>query len=125
MSPNKSTSVFAFTFLISLSAIPIFIYYYYIGIYAVNIPFWDDFSSIYEFTNSYMNSDCFADKLHLIFSQHNEHRIVFNRVLTLIIFYTKGNIDLRILIWIGNLSLLGIAFLLLKSVIKRNKIFFF
>ena len=44
---------------------------------AVNVPFQDDFDSVFHFLTDYLAATP-AEKLSLIFSQHNEHRIVLD-----------------------------------------------
>lgn len=79
--------------------------------YSTNVPFWDDYDAILNFLNEFkVNSD---DRLGLLLSQHNEHRIVLDRLLTLGDYYLFGEINIRHLIYVGNsfiILLLIIAF---------------
>src|SRR3954471_9141752 len=52
--------------------------------YAVNIPFWDEWESI--------NRGAFLlePSLRTIFAQHNEHRIVTTKLVTLALYYLDG-----------------------------------
>ncbi|MEQ8304009.1 MAG: hypothetical protein RIB47_11500 [Cyclobacteriaceae bacterium] len=75
--------------------------------YAVNIPFGDDFDAVLNFLNEWIVSDNFTQRLALLFSQHNEHKILLVRLFVLIDYYLFGSVNFVHLILIGNLFLLG------------------
>lgn len=91
-----------------LALIPILTYYQTVWVSAFNYPFEDDFNSPLQFINQYIDASL-PDRLKLIASQHNEHRIVFDRLVFLGQYYATGKIDFRSLILVGNLSLLLLA----------------
>lgn len=110
-----------------LAFLPVCIFYITIFLFVVNIPYWDDYDAILGFTNNYLESN-FKNKITLIFSQHNEHRIVFNRIITLLNYYLSGKINFRFLTLIGNISLLGLLIVLFKSFMfskNKNKFLYF
>ena len=101
-----------------IGLIPICFYIKNIALYATNFPHWDDYAII-SFLQKYYNSNGFVEKLQLIFAQHNEHRIAFTRIVALIIYKLKGNLDFVWMIWVGNMALIGILYLFYKF-LKRN-----
>jgi hypothetical protein len=72
-----------------------------------NAPVWDDYDVV-------LGLFLRADQLHttrewiaMIFGQHNEHRIAVMRATTLLLQKSMGEIDFRLLILAGDLTLLG------------------
>lgn len=94
-------------------AAPAVFFFYVISSVAVNIPIGDDFDTVLGFLNSFLSTGDTLEKARLVFEQHNEHRLAFNRLVTLIQYYLAGEADLRALIVFGNLSVAGIAVLLI------------
>jgi hypothetical protein len=86
----------------------------------VNIPRWDDFSIFLQFLCDYIESLSYTEKFRLVFEQHNEHRIAVTRVVGLLCYWLTGKINFVALIIVGNLFLLGIGAILLKS-LKQKK----
>lgn len=109
MDPKYRKTFFAF-----LIIFPVFLYILMVASFSTNIPVWDDYNVFLEyFTGSGQ------DRLDLLFTQHNEHRIVFTRAVAEGVYRLLGYIDLRILIFIGNLSLLFI-FLMLYYIFRKS-----
>lgn len=99
-----------------LLLIPAFVYYQTIDQTAYNFPYEDDFNSALSFISDYaFGKTGFSERLALIFSQYNEHRIVFDRLVFLADFGLFGKLDFRHLVLVGNLSLVGIAILFAKA----------
>ncbi|GAB3923045.1 hypothetical protein [Larkinella terrae] len=115
--PEKTVFVIGKAVLgIGLLLIPVFIYYQTVYNNAVNLPFEDDFDSALKFLSTYLfNTHSAAEQIRLIFSQHNEHRIVFDRLVFLLDYYLNGSLNFRHLILVGNLSLVFVAYLLFRS----------
>ncbi len=93
-------------------AAPAVFFFWAVASAALNIPIGDDFDTVLGFLNSFLSAGDFFGKAGIVFEQHNEHRLVFNRLVTLIQYYLFGEADLRGLIIFGNLSLAGSAVLL-------------
>jgi hypothetical protein len=72
--------------------------------YAVNIPYRDDFYAALSFTNSFIHAGTAEERVKLIFSQHNEHRIVLDRLIFLGNYYVLHGINFRYCIILGNLG---------------------
>ena len=101
----------------------IFISYFYCIIsYSVNFPFYDDFNAILVFIQTYNDKHSFPEKFLLLFEQHNEHRIAFDRVVTLSYYKLFSTINFKALIFIGNISLFFIIAILYRSVLYKNRI---
>lgn len=98
---------------------PVVVYFYFLSHYAINIPLFDD-HAFKNFILDYQKA-AFFEKIQLIFSQHNEHRVAYTRIIVLLIYWFKGEIDYVWMMWIGNLSLFGIIYLFHK-VLKDSKL---
>jgi hypothetical protein len=104
----KSTWVTA-----AVCAVPVVLYFVFFFSCAVNVPFGDDYAAL-GFVVNFTNPSWPA-KLPLLFSLHNEHRIVTLRLLLLVFHYLSLKIDLKAVAFLANLSLLGSASLLARS----------
>ncbi|WP_420151463.1 hypothetical protein [Spirosoma sp.] len=123
-------SVFQYVALIILLAISVVIYYVTIFRNAYNFPYEDDFNSALSFIADYSFTGLnFWEKLKLIFSQYNEHRIVFDRLVFLADYGLFGQLNFRHLILIGNLApfLIGVLFwyVAFKGFPLPQKLFYF
>jgi hypothetical protein len=103
----KFISPFYFSALIAITLV-IGCYFFILYQYSVNIPFWDDYSHLKVIVDI-IDSNSFIEKIKLLFSLHNEHRIVFARLITLADLILTREVNFFTLIILGNLSLLGIA----------------
>lgn len=88
------------------------LFYFQFFHYTANIPVNDDYKAILDFLNKYHRLGSFSEKLSLIFSQSNEHRIVYDRIWTIICFKIYGAVNFNFLSFIGNLSYLAIFWVL-------------
>ncbi|GAB3941787.1 hypothetical protein GCM10028805_05510 [Spirosoma harenae] len=116
---SSGIAVFQYVILRIILLIPVIIYYATIYTNAFNFPYEDDLNSALAFISDYAFNGLGAwDKLKLIFSQYNEHRIVFDRLIFLADYGLFGQLNFRHLILIGNLAPLLIAYLFLKVVFR-------
>ena len=102
-----------------LIIIPIVLFWYTFHKYAINIPHWDDFAVRNSLAN-FLDASTFIEKIKSLFEQHNEHRILLTRLFALIVFQLKGFLDLKALMVIGNLGLMGILWVFYKTILKNN-----
>ena len=102
--PNFSTKNILATFLILF---PVIVFYLVFQKYAVNIPHWDDFA-IRNTLAQMLETDSFSEKLKLLFSQHNEHRILLTRLSAWFVYLLQGTLNLKSLMFIGFLALVGL-----------------
>lgn len=101
--------------------LPPVIFFYLFFKYTINIPVNDDYRAILDSLNKIISVESVSDKISVIFSQHNEHRIAYDRLWAIICYKINGQVNFNYLSLIGNLSLVGIFFLLLKNVRKVRK----
>jgi len=85
---------------INLSLAALAIYCLTIVRYAYNMPVGDDYDAILNFLNQYFETD-WLSKLRLLFGQHNEHRILLTRLISVIDLSIFGSINFSHLIWLG------------------------
>lgn len=114
--PNFSTKNILATFLILL---PIAVFYVVFQKYAVNIPHWDDFA-IRNTLAKILETESFTEKIKLLFSQHNEHRIFITRLSAWIIYLLQGTLNLKTLMFLGFLALIGILIIFFQVSKKYN-----
>ena len=98
---------------------PIILYFYFLSEYSLNIPKWDD-HALKAFILEFENANGFLAKFQTFFKQHNEHRIAFDRLITLIVFKIHGTIDYRWLMWVGNFTLIGTLIIFYKIFQKQK-----
>lgn len=93
---------------------PIMAYYYYVLKYSTNYPEDDDYGAVLQTLLSYLDANTLVEKIQIIFSQHNEHRILVDRLVVLLQYFTTGAVNFQLLVIIGNILMLLVAFLLFK-----------
>ncbi|WP_420154526.1 hypothetical protein [Siphonobacter sp.] len=99
---------------IFIACIPIVFFYVVINQVAVNLPWADDSILIYFL---YMYKLPEVSWFHFwkdAFSVHAEHRIVVPRLLMLLSYLIQGEINVKTVLLIGNLSILGSAYILYR-----------
>src|ERR1700743_859724 len=97
--------------------IPAFLYFRIVDHYAVNIPWSDDYDAILGFLLEFRKAP-FGEKIGLLFSQHNEHRILSSRLVYITWQALFGRINFRYLTFIGDTQLL-VAFFISIYFIRR------
>ncbi|WP_428665049.1 hypothetical protein [Runella sp.] len=100
---------------LTISLIPVVIYFLLLLRYSYNFPFYDDYIAVLEAISRWQHASSFNEKLSLLVEQHNEHRIVYIRFVSLVDYFLRGSVHFTDLIWCGNISLLLVIFLLYKS----------
>jgi hypothetical protein len=105
---------------------PVLVFFGILLKFAVNIPFHDDFDAVLAFFNNFISAESLSEKIKLLFSQHNEHRIIFNKLFTIASYYITGEINFKFLILFGNFALVGVAGVIFSSFRQEeNKILYF
>jgi hypothetical protein len=108
-----------------IAFLPVLFYLYIISTYTVNIPSSDDYDML-TFFEQFRNQPNIWEKIKLLFVQHSEHRIVFNRVVLLLSYYLTGSINFKWLIIMGNISLLLLIPLFYKALrVNNHTIYYF
>lgn len=91
-----------------------------------NFPISDDYEAFFDFNNKYLAASTSWEKLKLVFSQHNEHRIATLRVINLCYFYIFNKIDLQVFRFIGlGFYLSSMVFLYFEGGFNRKRFYFF
>lgn len=103
-------------------AIPFFIYYLIIDYFAVNIPYYDDFSVILEPLNTVAASTNFNWKVTLLFKANASHVPAITRILTYAQAIFMGGINFRYTIIAGNVGLLLTTLTLLFYFKKKYRL---
>lgn len=98
---------------------PITVFYLVFQKYAVNIPHWDDFA-IRNTLAKMLETDSFSEKIKLLFSQHNEHRILLTRLSAWVIYLLQGTLNLKSLMFIAFIALVGLLIILFQVSKKYN-----
>lgn len=98
-----------------VALLPVVMHFGFLTRYAVNIPKWDD-HSLRNFLVNYNQTASWSGKIGLIFAQHNEHRIAFDRVVALLFYKFTGEINFVWLMVVGSFSLLGILFVVYQLI---------
>ncbi|MBC8151415.1 MAG: hypothetical protein H7Z72_00740 [Bacteroidetes bacterium] len=75
--------------------------------YAINIPKWDD-HALKTFLGNLQGETTLTGKMYQLFRQHNEHRIVWDRLITWLDYRLFGKLSYVRLMAVGNLSLVGL-----------------
>lgn len=115
MLPKNSRKALA----LCLILIPLALFGYIFQKYAINIPHWDDLAVRNSLTD-FLTTDSFFDKIRILFAQHNEHRIFLTRLFALLVYAIKGTLDLKMLMFLGNLSLIGILCIFYRFSRRNN-----
>ncbi|MHB8876809.1 MAG: hypothetical protein ACYC8T_24195 [Myxococcaceae bacterium] len=89
-------------------ALPVFLSFNFVYRFAVDVPFWDQWELVPLLQRMADGTLSFAD----LFAQHNEHRILFPRIVTLLL-ARLSHWDVRLEMYTGWLMLLGVGTLLL------------
>lgn len=96
---------------------PAFVYFFLILKYTVNVPAMDDYDAILRFLSNFRTTPG-VDKYYLLFHQQNEHRIVASKIFYVLYHKIFGIINIKHIIIIGNLQLLG-SFIIFLYFIKK------
>ncbi|GAB3179316.1 hypothetical protein [Telluribacter humicola] len=117
-----SISKIKITLPLLLAVLYIIFFFSFIYSYAENAPFIDDYNGLFDFLIAYLNADTLERKFHFLIRQHNEHRIAFPRLVTLLYYYIVGEVNLKYLILLSSLNLVLLWGVLAKVMysIKRD-----
>jgi hypothetical protein len=100
--------------------LPVLVYFGFLAAYAVNVPLFDD-HALRHFLVKYQATGTFAERFALIFSQHNEHRIGYDRLVVLGQFLLTGEINFVGMMVVGNLSLLGLLWVFYRVFARTGR----
>lgn len=96
---------------ILLLLIPIVLFYLVSIRYSINVPWFDDIDCLPRFLVDWLDANTLSGKMQVLFRPSNEHRIVASRLVLLIQETLMGTLNFRVMSFLGNLSVLGIFWL--------------
>ena len=121
---------FAFTFFVKalkpiqkyvgliLLLVPPAYFYWILDVHMLDVPYIDDYDLLESIFN--ITSDIsFLEKIKALFSQINQHRFAYERIVMWLILVINGAESIKLQIVIGNLLLLGIFYLFFQT-LKRE-----
>ncbi|MEZ0541278.1 hypothetical protein [Fibrella arboris] len=98
-----------------LIALPVAIWLWALLRYAANVVFNDDYALLIFVAHWQDPAVSWADRFTDLIALHNTHRIIYDRLVSLATFYLTGQLNIELLIWLGNLSLAGIGWQLWRG----------
>ncbi len=106
-----------------LTGVPVLVFFYTFFQFVSNIPFQDDYDGLLEPVTKFAQLTDFswASFVDILWTQDDERRIVVDRIAAISIYLINGHLDLRIQLFFGLLSLIGILYLF-YSIIKDAKL---
>lgn len=101
-------------------------YCYDVSLNFQNFPIADDYEAFFDFNNEFFALQGFWEKVDLVFSQHNEHRIATLRIINLAYLCFFGKVDLAVFRVIGLLFYISsMIFLYLEGEFSFKRFYFF
>ncbi len=94
---------------LSLMLAPVAVFFINLAVFSVNIPYNDDYDTVYGFMFKYLDAKTWLDRFNLLTGFWNDHRETFNKLITLLQYSIFGRIDVRLMQFIGNSGLIIIA----------------
>ena len=88
---------------LGMAILAVLMHLYAIDRYSSGMPYRDDFEAVLDFLNAYPELH-FPDNWRLVFSQNNEHRIVLDHLVSLLMVFLTGKFSFIWMIWIGNVG---------------------
>lgn len=87
---------------------PVVVFAGYWHLYAVNVPWFDDFEALPDFLMRFLDAPTLAEKGHWLLWPNNEHRMATGKALTVALHALTGTINFRTLEAVANGSTLGL-----------------
>ena len=111
---SSFSSIVTHRIALALTGILVLIYFYLANHYTINIPYWDDYDLAYFFLEKFDETDSFWEKLQLLFSFDNEHRIFTHRLILVSLYALTGELNLVHVMLIGNTGAIALCFFFWK-----------
>lgn len=103
-----------------LIVIPIILFYTISIRYSINVPWFDDIDCLPRFLVDWLDTNTLSGKMQVLFRPTNEHRIVAARLVLLVQQTLMGTLNFRVMAFLGNLSVLGIFWLVVLNFRKTD-----
>ncbi|MDR2470418.1 MAG: hypothetical protein LBD27_08105, partial [Tannerella sp.] len=97
---------------IALSTICAAVYFYIVYRFSVNVPMDDDFPTLQNFLVRFVQSEDTGTKISLLFESGNMHRLLWMRLMVLLVYALCGTLNYSIYAFITSIFLLGTGVLL-------------
>lgn len=65
------------------------------------MPNWDDYDSVLNWFSNWISDKSLLSRIDLLFRQHNEHRIVWDRIIEILELHLVGNVNFVYLDFFG------------------------
>ncbi|WP_109672814.1 hypothetical protein [Dyadobacter jejuensis] len=105
---------------VSLIFLPIVYFFALLVTYVSPVPFTDDYN-LFETISKLHRAQDLASFCSALFEQVNQHRFAFERLVMLAMYYSTGTVSVPVLVFIGNLFMLGVL-LLIYLIFKSERI---
>jgi len=92
----------------ALMLLPVVVFAGYWHLYAVNVPWFDDFEALPDFLLRFFDAPTLSEKWHWLLWPNNEHRMATGKALAVALHALTGHLNFRTLEAIANLSTLGL-----------------
>lgn len=104
-----------------LILLPILLYYTWVCFWGIDCPQLDDFAVLTTMVDL-NKAITFKEELEIWFIPHNEHRIVFTRLIFWLVGTTdNGAVDIYKVLLIGNLTLIGLASIFYRAICQMQQ----
>lgn len=100
--------------------VPIVLFWLVLWQYAVNVPWFDDIDAFPETVAIWMKSNNWLERLTLLFRPNNEHRMFLGRLAAVLSYEFTGKLNIRTIILVANIQLMGIVFLFWKTFTRQK-----
>ena len=118
---QKTQKLFLSFYLPSLIITVLIAIFYFVCIhFSYNFFYQDDYHLLHFVTITEDNSVSFQGKIKTLWGLHNEHRIIFPRLITLLDYYFQGHLDWAVLNVISALYYWGIFYFFFKIIQKSG-----
>jgi hypothetical protein len=108
-----------------LIGLPMFVFSWCLLVYAVNVPWLDDFEVAPLTLFRWLHEVDFQRKMALIWVPNNEHRVVTLKLLTLFNYYVFGQMNIQWMIWQSHLYLIALFGLIWRILPRENRLLYF
>ena len=105
---------------IALSAICATVYFYIVYRFSINIPMDDDFPALQNFLVRFVQAEDTGAKISLMFESGNMHRLLWMRLMVLLVYALCGTLNYSIYAFVTSLFLVGTGVLLCWVIRKSS-----
>ena len=104
--------------------LPFALFYINVIRYSVDVPVHDDYGIFLGLIQSWLKPGSLIERFSLIFAQHNEHRVAFARLVTLVEYYLTGKVNFSVLTTFGTIGWGLVVALICYVLVKQYSLSF-